>query len=112
MRLDKCTCFMYIDGMNTISCTAVRQSISQTIATVLNDRLPVRVTNKRLGNVVIMPEDDFNSWQETVYLLKSPANARRLLAGIDALDRREGTVTLNMEELEAVVAGRGAAMPN
>ncbi len=92
--------------MNTISCTAARQSISKTISTVLNDRLPVRVTNKRLGSVIIMPEDDFNSWQETVYLLKSPANARRLLDGIDALNRREGTVSKSMEELEAIASGK------
>ncbi len=92
--------------MNTISCTAARQSISKTISSVLSDRLPVRVTNKRLGSVIIMPEDDFNSWQETVYLLKSPANARRLLDGIDALDRREGTVSKSMEELEAIAFGK------
>ncbi len=92
--------------MNTISCTAARQSISKTISTVLNDRLPVRVTNKRLGSVIIMPEDDFNSWQETVYLLKSPANARRLMEGVEALNSREGTITKSMDELEAIASGK------
>ncbi len=92
--------------MNTISCTAARQSISKTISTVLNDRLPVRVTNKRLGSVIIMPEDDFNSWQETVYLLKSPANALRLMEGVEALNSREGTITKSMDELEAIASGK------
>ncbi len=92
--------------MNTISCTAARQSISKTISTVLNDRLPVRVTNKRMGSVIIMPEDDFNSWQETVYLLKSPANALRLMEGVEALNSREGTITKSMDELEAIASGK------
>ena len=95
--------------MNTISCTAARQSISHTISTVLNDRVPVRVTNKRLGSVIIMPEDDFNSWQETVYLLKSPANARRLMEGIEALNEHEGTVSRSMEELEAIAFDKAPA---
>ncbi|GLU91894.1 antitoxin YefM [Akkermansia muciniphila] len=91
---------MYTSFMNTISSTAARQSISKTLAAVLNDREPVRIVNKRLGAVIIMPEDEFNSWQETIYLLKCPANARRLLDGVEALNRRQGTVTKTVEELE------------
>ncbi len=48
-----------------------------------------------------MPEDEFNSWQETIYLLKCPANARRLLDGMDVRNRRQGTVTKSVEELES-----------
>ncbi len=103
---------MYSIAMITISSTAARQSISKTISTVLNDRLPVRITNKRLGSVIIMPEDDFESWQETVYLLKSPANARRLMEGIDELNHREGTVSVSMDELEAIAAGKASATAN
>ncbi|MBM7439073.1 PHD/YefM family antitoxin component YafN of YafNO toxin-antitoxin module [Streptomyces sp. HB132] len=29
-----------------------------------------------------MSEEDFASWQETIYLMRSPANARRLLESI------------------------------
>lgn len=86
--------------MNTISSTAARQSISKTLAAVLNDREPVRIVNKRLGAVIVMPEDEFNSWQETIHLLKSPANARRLLDGMEALNARQGTITKTVEELE------------
>ena len=92
---------MYTLFVNTISSTAARQSISRTLAAVLNDREPVRIVNKRLGAVIIMPEDEFNSCQETIYLLKCPANARRLLDGMDVLNRRQGTVTKSVEELES-----------
>ena len=40
---------MYTLFVNTISSTAARQSISRTLAAVLNDREPVRIVNKRLG---------------------------------------------------------------
>jgi antitoxin YefM len=29
-----------------------------------------------------MPAEDFDSWQETIYLLRSPANAQRLMEAV------------------------------
>jgi antitoxin YefM len=36
-----------------------------------------------------MSADDYAAWQETAYLFRSPANARRLLDAADAADRGE-----------------------
>jgi antitoxin YefM len=41
--------------------------------------------------VVIVALDDYESLKETAYLLKSPENARRLLASIDRLEHGGGT---------------------
>jgi antitoxin YefM len=38
------------------------------------------------GCAVIMSEQEFEGWKETVYLLQSPANAEQLLAGVKAAD--------------------------
>ena len=38
------------------------------------------------GNVVLLSEAEFESWQETVHLMRSPANAKRLLASIRSAD--------------------------
>lgn len=48
----------------------------------------------RAGNdpVVIVSLEDYRSLKETVYLLRSPANARRLLASIEELKSDGGTV--------------------
>jgi antitoxin YefM len=47
-----------------------------------------------------MSAEDYESWQETVYLLRSPANARRLMEAV-ARDRAgAATVAKTMEELE------------
>jgi antitoxin YefM len=41
--------------------------------------------------VVIVALDDYESLKESAYLLKSPENARRLLASIDRLEHGGGT---------------------
>ena len=38
------------------------------------------------GCAVLISEQEFEGWQETVYLLQSPANAQQLLAGTKAAD--------------------------
>jgi antitoxin YefM len=51
---------------------------------------PLHVTRgtKKKG-VVVMSEEDFASWQETIYLLRSPKNALRLLQSIEAIENGE-----------------------
>ena len=49
-----------------------------------------------------MSADDFDSWQETIYLLRSPANALRLMEAV-ARDKSGGaTVVKTMGELQAL----------
>ena len=51
----------------------------------------VFIVNRRDGeNVAIISESDLKSLVETVYLLRSPANGRRLLAAID--ESRSGKI--------------------
>ncbi|MFJ5549701.1 type II toxin-antitoxin system Phd/YefM family antitoxin [Streptomyces sp. NPDC093225] len=52
---------------------------------VHDDRAPLRISPEN-GDAVLMPADDYDAWQETVYLLRSPANARRLMEAV-ARDR-------------------------
>ncbi len=40
------------------------------------------VTRENADNVVLMPQSLFDSWQETFYLLKSPANTEMLAKSI------------------------------
>jgi len=41
------------------------------------------------GNAVLMSAEEYAAWQETAYLFRSPANARRLLDAADAAERGE-----------------------
>ena len=44
----------------------------------VESRAPIVVTRQSgKGNVVILPEQEFADWQETVHLLANPVNAER-----------------------------------
>lgn len=66
----------------TIAATAARERLYKILEEVNADHTVKRITSKK-GDAVIMAADDWDAWQETMYLLKSPANAERLLAAIE-----------------------------
>ena len=65
----------------TISASEARQRLFPLLEQVNTDHEPVRITSKA-GDAVLMSADDYDSWQETVYLLRSPENARRLMEAV------------------------------
>ncbi len=77
--------------MKTISFTASRANYAQTLDSVIDDREEVVITRAGKEPVVIVSLEDYESLKETAYLLRSPANAARLLRSIDALERGGGT---------------------
>ncbi|MDD4540107.1 MAG: type II toxin-antitoxin system prevent-host-death family antitoxin [Lentisphaeria bacterium] len=72
--------------MKTLSYTAARAELADTINEVVRDRTPV-IIRKKKDAVVMMCLDDYEAWAETIYLLRSPKNAKRLTAAIDALEK-------------------------
>ena len=72
-----------------ITASEARKNLFPLIEQVNDDRAPVEITSRR-GNAILMSVDDYEAWQETAYLFRSPANARRLLDAAEALDRGEG----------------------
>jgi len=52
------------------------------IEQVNNDRQPIEITSKR-GDAVLMSRADYEALEETAYLLRAPANARRLLESLE-----------------------------
>jgi len=58
---------------------------------VCDDRAPLIVTRQNARSVVLMSEEDYEGLMETVHLLKSPANAARLLRSIN--DAEQGKLT-------------------
>jgi antitoxin YefM len=78
-------------NMDAISYTAARANLANTMANVCNDHAPVIITRKSEAPVVMMSLEDYNSMQETTYLLRSPTNARSLLDSIAELEAGNGT---------------------
>lgn len=88
----------------TISASEARRSLFPLIERVNTDHDPVRISSKS-GDAVLMSADDYDSWQETVYLLRSPANAQRLMEAI-ARDRAgEPGVVRTLDELRDMAGG-------
>ena len=73
--------------MNAITYTAARENLASTMDQVCLDRDPVIITRKREQAVVMISLEDYESLQETAYLLRSPANAKRLLESIEAAEK-------------------------
>ncbi|MET8133296.1 MULTISPECIES: type II toxin-antitoxin system Phd/YefM family antitoxin [unclassified Streptomyces] len=85
-----------------ITASEARARLFPLIQQVNDDHEPVEITSKG-GNAILMSADDFRSWQETIYLLRSPANAARLMAAV-AEDKAAETplITRPMDELTAM----------
>jgi len=73
--------------MNAITYTAARENLASTMDQVCLDRDPVIITRKRDQSVVMISLEDYEALEETAYLLRSPANANRLLNSINEAEK-------------------------
>lgn len=78
--------------MQALSYSEARANLARLMDKVNDDHAPVLVTRQRGRPVVVMSLEDFTAWEETTYLLRSPANAQRLSAAMAALDGGAGQV--------------------
>jgi len=78
--------------MDAISYTAARANLSKTMEQVCQDHAPVIITRKRESAVVMISLEDYQAIEETAYLLRAPANARRLLESVAELEAGQAQV--------------------
>jgi antitoxin YefM len=76
--------------MSTISYTRARENLASTMDQVCDNHEPVVVTRQQQRSVVILSLEDYQALEETAYLLRSSANARRLLAATQQLVEGKG----------------------
>jgi len=65
-----------------VSYTDFRERLAAYMDQVWDSRAPLHVTRQGGRAVVVVSEEEFDGWMETLHLLRSPANARRLLASV------------------------------
>ncbi|MCU4748018.1 MULTISPECIES: type II toxin-antitoxin system Phd/YefM family antitoxin [unclassified Streptomyces] len=82
----------------SISASEARKSLFPLIERVNTDHDPVRITSKA-GDAVLMSADDYDSWQETIYFLRSPANAQRLMEAVARDKAGEAGAARTLDEL-------------
>jgi antitoxin YefM len=83
---------LYVEGVNmkTMSYSESRANYAAVLDSVLDDREEVVITRAGRDPVVLVALDDYESLKETAYLLRNPANARRLLGAIERLEEGKG----------------------
>jgi antitoxin YefM len=65
----------------SITASEARKNLFPLIEQVNENREPIEITSKR-GDAVLMSRADYDALNETALLLRSPANARRLLKSL------------------------------
>lgn len=84
--------------MTTTSYTKAREQLASIWDETVATREPIIISRRGTESVVILPLDEWKGIEETAYLLRSPANAKRLFESLDRLNRGEGE-TFTMKEL-------------
>lgn len=72
--------------MNTTTVGSAKQNLENLIQQVENDAEPILIMLDEDRKAVLMSEREFNSWQETIYLLSNPANAEHLRKSLAEAD--------------------------
>jgi antitoxin YefM len=65
-----------------VTASDARRNLFPLIEQVNNDRQPVEITSKR-GDAVLMARADYDALEATAYLLRVPANAKKLLESLE-----------------------------
>ena len=77
--------------MTVINYTEARNNFKSVLDSVVNDADYTIINRRDAEDAVVMSLDYFNAMQETLHLLKSPANVAHLEKSIDQY--REGKIT-------------------
>lgn len=77
--------------MNSLSFSDTRANLKAVMDRVVADRAPIAITRQKAEGVVMIAQSEWEAIEETLYLLRSPANAKRLLDSIAELEAGDGT---------------------
>jgi antitoxin YefM len=72
--------------MRVMSYSQVRQELATVMDQVTSSRDAVIVTRQNADSVVMLPLEEYEAMQETMHLLRSPANAEHLHKSIASAD--------------------------
>ncbi len=86
--------------MTTISYSEARDRLASVWDETISTREPVIIDRRGHESVVLLPASEWQGLLETAHLLRSPANARRLLGALNRLDQGGGQV-LSLDDLAA-----------
>lgn len=77
--------------MAHVSYTEFRAQLATHLDQVERDQTELVITRQNRADMVVMPLSELESLRETMHLLSTPANARRLLESVTELDKGAGS---------------------
>ena len=77
--------------MDAITYSSARANLASTMDRVCEDHEALIITRNGQQSVVMLSLEDFTALEETAYLLRSPANTKRLMRAIEQLNAKSGT---------------------
>jgi antitoxin YefM len=90
-----------------VSYTEARERLAELWDRAITEREPIRLTRRGSEPVVLIAADEFDGLRETAHLLRSPANAARLLSALERARTDEGEPT-SVAELRAAFGNDGS----
>jgi antitoxin YefM len=73
--------------MRVVNYTEFRNNLAESLNAVNNDKEIVVVSRSKGKNVVVMSLEEYNAIQETLHLISSKANQKRLDAAIEEMNK-------------------------
>ncbi len=84
--------------MQAITFNQAIQNFAEFMDEVSENHEPLIITHDNHKAVVLISLEDFNAWQETDYLTRSPANAQDLLQAVKDINERKNLVKKTLIE--------------
>lgn len=78
--------------MHAVTYSYARENLKAVLDKAVNDRAPIAIARQRGEGAVVISESEWNSMEETLHLLSSPANATRLLDAVRGFESGDAKV--------------------
>lgn len=73
--------------MRTVMFSKARGELAGILDEVSKDRVPVEIVRRNKPSSIIIDKDEYEGMMETLHLMSSPANAKRLLEAVENLTK-------------------------
>ncbi|MBV9490905.1 MAG: type II toxin-antitoxin system Phd/YefM family antitoxin [Verrucomicrobia bacterium] len=91
--------------MNAVSYSEFRRRLASIMDELVENRETVVITRRGHPDVAMLPADELSSLLETVHLLRSPRNAKRLLGALARSYTGEGQQEMTFDEIVQAAKG-------
>lgn len=86
--------------MMTVSYTEAREKLASVWDETISTREPIVISRRGKEPVALLPLEELRGLEETAYLLRSPANARRLLSALGDIKKGKNLESITMGNLK------------